>query len=107
MGRTVRCPACQPAETAPAVNTSPAIPHQRNRKLHLPVVAIAETEIGPRSNPLPFLCPFPLPTACPFAGKTIGAIKRYPRRESVSIKIGLSAESPSVSLNRLIAVFRL
>src|SRR5262249_23135813 len=101
---------CHPADIAPAVNTRPAMPHHRNRKLHLPVVAIAETETGPPfSSPFPFLCaaPFPLPIACPLVGCNTGAIKRYPRRESVSTKTGLSAESPSASRSLLIAVFRL
>src|SRR5690349_1077873 len=36
-----------------------------------------------------------------------GAMNRYPRRGNVSIKRGLSAESPSASRSLLIAVFRL
>src|SRR5262249_50804868 len=36
-----------------------------------------------------------------------GAMKRYPRRASVSTKIGASAESPKVSRNRRMATLRL
>ncbi len=38
-------------------------------------------------------------------GSSIGAMKRYPRRGRVSMKLGVSAVSPSVSLNRLMALF--
>ena len=36
-----------------------------------------------------------------------GAMKRYPRRASVSMKMGVSADSPSASRNLLMAAFRL
>ena len=42
----------------------------------------------------------------PAGSDSIAAMNRYPRRGSVSIKRGVSAESPSASRNRLIAVLR-
>jgi len=47
--------------------------------------------------------PIPLGTEQPSAG----AMKRYPRRATVSTKMGLSADSPSASRNLLMAALRL
>ena len=43
----------------------------------------------------------------PFGSTWTGARNRYPRRGIVSMNTGMSAESPSASRRRLIAVFRL
>ena len=48
-----------------------------------------------------------IPTVFGVRLPSTGAMKRYPRRASVSMKMGVSADSPSASRNLLMAAFRL